>query len=197
MIITIDGNIGSGKTTILNYLHKYKNYQIDLEPIEKWKSFLDDIYLYKKGYFNLQLRVWLDRAWIQEKDSNSIIFMERSPFFIRNTFNINDYNNNNINKDEYNVINEMYNKTDNIWKSNLYIYLRTSPGKCLERIKQRGRINEINIDLQYIYDIHKLHEETYLNALENKMNIIIIEVDNKSIAEIAEEIIKKINLTDI
>ena len=50
-IFTIDGNIGSGKTTILNHLHKYKNIQIDLEPIEKWKSFLDNIYLNKKGYF--------------------------------------------------------------------------------------------------------------------------------------------------
>ena len=47
LIYTIDGNIGSGKSTILNYLHKYKNLQIDLEPLEKWKSFLDNIYLYK------------------------------------------------------------------------------------------------------------------------------------------------------
>lgn len=197
MIITIDGNIGSGKTSILNYLHKYKKYQIDLEPIEKWKTYLDDIYLYKKGYFNLQLRVWLDRAWIQEKDNNSFIFMERSPFFIRNTFNINDYNNNNINNEEHYVINEMYNKTDNIWKSNLYIYIRASPDKCLTRILERGRLNEINIDLKYITNIHNLHEETYLKAIENKMNIIIIDVDNKNIAEIADEIIKKINLKDI
>ena len=36
-IYTIDGNIGSGKTSILQYLHKYKNYQIDLEPVENWK----------------------------------------------------------------------------------------------------------------------------------------------------------------
>lgn len=197
MIITIDGNIGSGKSTVLNYLHKYKNYQIDLEPIDKWKSFLDDIYLNNKGYFNLQLRVWLDRAWIQEKENNSIIFMERSPFFIRNTFNINDYNYNNINEDEYNVINEMYNKTDNIWKSNLYIYLRSSPDKCLQHIIERGRINEMNINLQYITNIHNLHEETYNKAVKNNMNIIVVDVNNKSIAEIANEIIKKITPEDI
>ena len=46
-IYTIDGNIGSGKSSVLNYLHKYKNIQIDLEPIEKWKPFLDNIYLSK------------------------------------------------------------------------------------------------------------------------------------------------------
>ena len=187
-IYTIDGNIGCGKTSVLNYLHKYKNIQIDLEPIDKWKPFLDNIYLSKTGYFNFQIKVWLDRAWIQEKDNKSIILMERSPFFIRNTFNKNDYNNNNINEDEYNVLNEMYNKTDNIWKSNLYIYLRSSPIKCLERINYRGRNNEMNITLDYLTNIHDLHEETYIKALENNLNIIIIDINNKTIYEIADEI---------
>ena len=193
-IYTIDGNIGCGKTSILNYLHKYKNIQIDLEPVEKWKSFLDNIYLSKTGYFNFQIKVWLDRAWIQEKDNKSIILMERSPFFIRNTFNKNDYIKNNINEDEYNVINEMYNKTDNIWKSNLYIYLRSSPIKCLERIKYRARNNEMNISLEYITDIHNLHEETYKLALDNKLNIIIIDVNNNTIHEIADEILDAIKI---
>jgi deoxyadenosine/deoxycytidine kinase len=192
-IYTIDGNIGCGKTSVLNYLHKYKNIQIDLEPVEKWKTFLDNIYLSKTGYFNFQIKVWLDRAWIQEKDSKSIILMERSPFFIRNTFNKNDYNNNNINEDEFNVINEMYNKTDNIWKSNLYIYLRSSPKKCLERIQYRGRNNEMDISLDYIINIHNLHEETYKIALDKKLNIIVIDINNKSINEIADEIFSLIN----
>jgi deoxyadenosine/deoxycytidine kinase len=193
-IYTIDGNIGCGKTSVLNYLHKYKNIQIDLEPIEKWKPFLDNIYLSKTGYFNFQIKVWLDRAWIQEKDNKSIILMERSPFFIRNTFNKNDFNNNNINEDEYNVLNEMYNKTDTIWKSNLYIYLHSSPNKCLERINYRGRNNELNITLDYLTEIHNLHEETYKKALENNLNIIIININNKTIQEIAEEILDKIKI---
>ena len=188
-IYTIDGNIGCGKTSVLNYLHKYKNIQIDLEPIEKWKPFLDNIYLSKTGYFNFQIKVWLDRAWIQDKDNKSIILMERSPFFIRNTFNKNDYNNNNINDDEYKVLNEMYDKTDTIWESNLYIYLRSSPLKCLERINYRGRYNEMNITLDHLKNIHDLHEETYKYGLENNLNIIVIDVNNKTIHEIAEEIL--------
>lgn len=192
VIYTIDGNIGCGKTTILNYLHKHKNMQIDLEPVDKWKPFLDNIYINKTGYFNLQIKVWLDRAWIQDKETNSIIFMERSPYFIRNTFNKNDYINNNINEDEYNVINEMYQKTDKIWKSNFYIYLRSSPKKCLERIKIRGRDNEINIDEDYLTSIHNLHEEAYLQLLETNKNVILIDIENKTIEEIVKEIISLI-----
>ena len=193
-IITIDGNIGAGKTTILNYLNKYKGYQIDLEPIERWKLFLDNIYINKKDYFNFHIRVWLDRAWIQEKDSKSIIFMERSPYFIRNTFNLNDFNNNNINQEEFNVINEMYNKTDNIWKSNLHIYLRTSPEKCLNRIRERGRDNEMNITLKYLEEIHNLHEEAYKKGLKNNINVIMIDINDKSIQEIIDEIVSIVSI---
>jgi deoxyadenosine/deoxycytidine kinase len=192
-IYTIDGNIGSGKSSILNYLHKYKHIQIDLEPIDKWKSFLDNIYISKSGYFNFQIKVWLDRAWIQEKDNKSIIFMERSPYFIRNTFNKYDFMNSNINQNEFDVINEMYSKTDKIWNSNYYIYLRSNPIKCLERIKIRGRENELNIDIDYINNIHTLHEESLITLRETK-KVLVIEIENKSIEEIAEEILSNIEL---
>jgi len=189
-IITIDGNIGVGKTTILNYLHSNYNINIDLEPIDKWKIFLDNIYINKKNFFNFQIRVWLDRSWIQEKDLNVNIIMERSPYFIRNTFNKYMYNNNLITQPEFNILNELYNKTDLIWNPNYYIYLRSDPNKCLKRIISRGRENEQNITFDYLNDIHNLHEETYKQILENNKNIICIDIENKSLEEIANIIIK-------
>ena len=189
-IITIDGNIGVGKTTILNYLHSNYNIDIDLEPIDKWKTFLDNIYINKKNFFNFQIRVWLDRSWIQEKDLNVNIIMERSPYFIRNTFNKYMYNNNLITQPEFNILNELYNKTDLIWNPNYYIYLRSDPNKCLKRIINRGRENEQNITIDYLNDIHNLHEETYKQILENNKNIICIDIENKSLEEIANIIIK-------
>jgi deoxyadenosine/deoxycytidine kinase len=188
-IITIDGNIGAGKTTILNYIHANHNIYIDLEPIDKWKPFLDDIYVNKQKFFNFQIRVWLDRSWIQEKDNNSVIVMERSPYFIRNTFNQSMMNNNLINLQENTIMNELYDKTDIIWKSNYYIYIRSSPEKCLERIMERGRENEMAIDIDYLTEIHNLHEKTYLKGISEGRNIICIDVENKEIEEIANEII--------
>jgi len=189
-IITIDGNIGAGKSTILSYLHSNHNIYVDLEPIDKWKSFLDNIYTNKKNYFNFQVRVWLDRSWIQEKDMNTTIIMERSPYFIRNTFNKYMYNNNLINAQENNIINELYDKTDIIWKSNYFIYIRSNPQKCLERILKRGRDNEKEISIEYLNDIHNLHEETYEKAIENNIKVLCIDIENKSLEEIAELIIK-------
>ncbi len=187
-IITIDGNIGAGKTTILNYLHTHYNIYVDLEPIDKWKPFLDDIYINKKNYFNFQIRVWLDRSWIQEKDNTTII-MERSPYFIQNTFNTYMAINNLINEQENNIINELYKKSDIIWKSNYFIYIRSCPEKCLERILKRNRDNEKEISIEYLNKIHNLHEETFLKAKSNGINIIIIDIENKSLEEISLEII--------
>jgi len=189
-IITIDGNIGAGKSTILNYLHSNHNIYVDLEPIDKWKTFLDNIYTNKKNYFNFQVRVWLDRSWIQEKDINTNIIMERSPFFIRNTFNKYMYDNSLITIQENNIINELYDKTDIIWKSNYFIYIRSNPESCMERILKRGRENEKEITIEYLNEIHNLHEETYEKAIENNMKILCIDIENKSLEEIAEIIIK-------
>jgi deoxyadenosine/deoxycytidine kinase len=192
-IITIDGNIGAGKSTILNYLHKNYNIYIDLEPIDKWKPFLDNYYYNKKNYFNFQIRVWLDRSWIQEKDTSSFIIMERSPFFIRNTFNKYIHINNLITEHENNIINELYDKTDIIWNSNYYIYLRSSPSNCLDRINSRGRENEKTITFDYLTNIHNLHEETYIKAKELNYNILCIDIENKSLEEIALIIVKYLN----
>jgi deoxyadenosine/deoxycytidine kinase len=189
-IITIDGNIGAGKTTILKYLHTNYNINIDLEPIDKWKPYLDNIYIDKKDYFKFLIRIWLDRSWIQEKNNSSLVIMERSPYFIRNTFNKYLFNNNLINKNENNIINELYDKTDIIWKSDYFIYLHSSPEKCLENIYKRGRDNEMDISLEYLNNIHEYHEKAYENLKDKK---IIIDVNNKSIEEICEIINKFIH----
>lgn len=192
-IITIDGNIGAGKTSILNYLHSNYNIYVDLEPIDKWKPFLDNVYNNKKNYFNFQIRVWLDRSWIQEKDGNPNIIMERSPFFINNTFNKYINENNLITNQEHNIITELYKKSNIIWKSNYFIYLRSSPEKCLERILLRGRKNELDISIDYLRCIHKLHEQTYEKAIKKGYNIIVIDVENKTLEEITTIIIKYIH----
>ena len=43
-ILTLDGNIGSYKTSILNYFHKNYKTAIDIEPVESWCDYLKTIY---------------------------------------------------------------------------------------------------------------------------------------------------------
>lgn len=191
-IITIDGNIGSGKTSVLTYLHKVHKYSIDLEPIESWNAYLEKLYNDKNDVFNFQVRIWLDRCWIQEKTEKMIILMERSPYFIQNTFIELAYKDKMLTDTEHNMLLDLHQKTNNLWKCNTYIYLRSDPENCIKRIKKRGRQSEQNISSKYIRDLHEFHEKTYENAKKQNMNIVVIDVDNKNINEIANEILEKI-----
>lgn len=192
-IVTIDGNIGSGKTSILTYLHKLHKMSIDLEPVESWNKYLEKMYDGKNDVFNFQVRIWMDRCWIQEKTDKNIILIERSPYFIKNSFIQIAFNKGLINQLEYDKLLQLHKKTDNLWLCNTYIYLRSNPENCFQRIKKRARASEENITEEYIKDLHDIHEESYKKAKENKMKIIMIDVDNKNISEIADEIMQYIN----
>lgn len=195
-IITIDGNIGCCKTSILNYFHKNYKTAIDIEPIESWNEYLKSMYDSDNSTYNFQIKVWIDRCWIQEK-SNVIVLMERSPYFIKNVFVEKAFEDKTINEDEYNNIHKLHKTTDELWQPEAYIYLRSDPELCYNRIKKRGRESEKNIKLEYIKRIHELHEEKYKDAIKNNKNIIVIDVENKSIPDICSEIVSSNIYTEI
>jgi deoxyadenosine/deoxycytidine kinase len=195
-IITIDGNIGSYKTSILNYFHKNYKLAIDLEPVDNWTEYLANLYNTPNSSYDFQIKVWIDRCWIQEKTSITIL-MERSPNFIKNVFVRKAYEDKTINEAEYENIIRLHKTTDDLWKPNGYIYLRSEPEKCLQRINKRGRYAEKNVKLEYIQKLHELHEQNYKSALDNKMNIIVIDVENKGISEICNEILSSELYNDI
>lgn len=195
-IITIDGNIGCCKTSILNYFHKNYRLAIDLEPVDSWTEYLANLYNTTNSSYDFQIKVWVDRCWIQEKTNMSVL-MERSPYFIKNVFVKKAFYDKSINETEYENIIKLHKTTDDLWKPNGYIYLRSDPEKCLQRIIKRGRFAEKNIQLEYIQSIHDLHEKNYKAALEAKMNIIVIDVENKSIGDICGEILASNLYNDI
>lgn len=195
-IITIDGNIGCCKTSILNYFHKNYRLAIDLEPVDSWTEYLANLYNTTNSSYDFQIKVWVDRCWIQEKTNMSVL-MERSPYFIKNVFVKKAFYDKSINETEYDNIIKLHKTTDDLWKPNGYIYLRSDPEKCLQRINKRGRFAEKNIQLDYIQSIHDLHEKNYKAALEAKMNIIVIDVENKSIGDICGEILASNLYNDI
>jgi len=187
-ILTIDGNIGACKTSVLNYFHKNYKMAIDIEPVECWNTYLNNLYTNEKeSTYNFQIKVWMDRCWIQEK-SNIPILMERSPYFIKNVFIEKALEDNTIDMDQYKILQGLYQKTDNLWKPYGYIYLRSNPEMCMQRIIKRGRLSEKNIKYEYIKRIHELHECKITEALQKNMNILVINIENKSISEICTEI---------
>ena len=102
-----------------------------------------------------------------------------------------------ISKEEYNNIHKLHSTTDDLWQPNAYIYLRSNPENCFNRIKKRNRESEKNIKLDHIKRIHELHEINYQKALLNNKNIIVIDVENKNISDICSEIVSNNIYTEI
>lgn len=186
-IYTLDGNIGAGKTTVLEYLHNHYNFAIDPEPIGKWKPYLDEMYHHNRGAFNFQVRVWLDRCWLQEK-TNAHLIMERSPFFQANAFVAINAENGRINAADHQLLREMYEKAFRMWAPTAMIYLRSSPDQCLARIKSRGRPAESGLTEAYIRRLHDFHETTYMYGIGMGIPIVCIDTDAKPVAQIAHEV---------
>lgn len=187
-IFTVDGNIGCGKSSVLHHLHMYYRIPVDPEPVEKWEPFLNDIYQSGKGTFEFQVRVWLDRCWVQTRPNMASIVMERSPFFQSNVFIPANLDSGRLTTREFHMLQEMYMKSSSLWAPAGYIYLRSNPGKCMERIQGRGRASESAISLGYIEKLHMLHEQAYMNAVMLGIPVICIDVEGKTIAHIASEL---------
>lgn len=188
MIFTIDGNIGSGKSTLLDYLHNTFNLSTDPEPVTKWQPFLEDIYKNKKGTFEFQVRVWLDRCWVQQRPEMAPIIMERSPYFQRNVFVPVNYENGQLTSREFQIVHELYAKSSSLWCPFGYIYLRSNPTNCSTRIKKRARPSEEEILEEYLKKLHDLHESSYIWAATHGVPIVCIDVEGKTTPEIAKEV---------
>lgn len=186
-IFTVDGAIGAGKSTILRYLHTHYGVPVDLEPVTKWQPYLDNLYSHGTGAFDLQVRVWMDRAWVQDRKTISTV-MERSPFFQLNTFVPLNLVHGRITAQENQMLHELYDRVASLWSPAGCLYLRSSPSACLGRIRKRARPSEDKITMSYVCELNDLHEQAYRAAVANGMRIICVDVDGKSIPDIAEEV---------
>jgi thymidine kinase len=193
-IFTIDGNIGSGKSTVLGYLHSHYRIPIDLEPVNKWQPYLENMYRNNVGAFEFQVRVWLDRCWIQQRPNMASIVMERSPYFQSNVFIPVNLESGRLNGAEYHMLQEMYSRSGNIWSPFGYIYLRSNPQNCYERVHQRSRPSEECISQSYLQKLHAYHEQAYFQAIKQGVPVICIDVEGKTIPAIAAEVYTALNM---
>ena len=205
MKIVLDGNIGCGKSSIINKIIEYKiikskciNLPVFNEPIDEWSQWLELFYLDMTKYsFGFQMRVL--KSHLNNKSIESGIF-ERSPLSCQRVFGELLYEDKLMTELEWNLTEEFNN--DFGWDPDIIIYLKCNPDICYERIHKRNRNSEQQITLEYLERIHGKYEKLYsheLNSqLNSQLNIQVIEIDaSQSIDKIFNDIINQINLIKI
>jgi deoxyadenosine/deoxycytidine kinase len=171
----IEGNIGSGKSTILDILEKMPDIECIPEPVELWKSFkspdgvnlLHHLYLDKEKYIYLfQSIVCMTHAErleaIHKKD---IRIVERSMLSIKNIF-IKACTMSPLEMDCFMYWFEWLSKKFEPQIDGI-IYIRSSPEVCATRIQNRARAEETSIDIDYLHLLHKYHEEWLMTICKN------------------------------
>ena len=186
IIISIEGNIGSGKTTFINQIMNFEKMKTNnticflREPVNLWESIknsnnetmIECFYKEQEKYaFSFQIMAYVSRiALIKQAITNGYkyIFTERCIHTDRNVFLKMLYESNKVEKmnyEIYNMIFETFTQEYNIY----HIYIKTTPEVALERVMKRDRAGEENISLEYLIMCNNYHNNWLVN---NKKNII-------------------------
>lgn len=173
--VAIEGNIGSGKTSLSNLMSDEFNAKIVLERFAD-NPFLPKFYEDQERFaFPLEMSFLADRYQQLTDDlaqfdlfKNFIVsdyYIFKSLIFAQVT----------LQKEEYALYRKMFDiMYKEISKPDLYIYLYQNTDRLLENIKKRGRIYEQNIEASYLQKIHV----GYINFIktEQDLNTLIIDV---------------------
>lgn len=202
LTVLVEGNIGVGKTTFLNYIKKCERVKIVKEPVEQWQNLNGSNLLNlmyndpKKWGFPFQAYTFL--LMLQNharKIDAEIKILERSMYSARYCFAKLLVENNYLAKEEYDILEKMYQYTDDLhMMPDFIIYLRAPPEQVFERIKERGRDEEKNINFGYIYRLHELHEDWLVHNKYNTSVPVLILDATLSKNEIQNEYEKLISI---
>lgn len=193
-IYSIEGNIGSGKSTLIKFMKKnikwLKHRKIIYlqEPVKSWESFTDNsqniiekFYENQKEWaFSFQMMAYISRiAQLKQSirkhpQSSYIIITERCIETDKNVFAKMLYDADKIHPINYQIYLKWFDEFVYDIPIQSYIYLKTEPEICLQRIIKRDRKGE-TISLDYLKKCHSYHNDW----LDCKNNKLVIDVTQK------------------
>jgi len=193
-LISIEGNIGSGKSVFCNYLRMHfsciynkpnnKNVYFVDEPVNEWESVKDEggnliEHFYKnseKYAYCFQMTAYISRLVklknvLKFSKPEDIIIMERCVFSDYNVFASMLYNTGKINKIEFESYKLWFNYFLRDIPKILYVYIKASPEVCKIRIEKRNRDGENDISLDYLRSCEEYHERWFQKETNNLITL--------------------------
>lgn len=187
-IISIEGNIGAGKTTFVENLKQ--NLQNDneimfiTEPVNIWESIRDgnDKTILEKFYadpnkyaFSFQIMAYVTRLNLLSKaivdnPQCKLIITERSLDADRNVFAQMLYDDNMIEDINFKIYLQFYETYKTKFSTNGTIFISAEPDICKQRINNRNRAGENSVPLEYLSKCDNYHKK-WLHSVENLLTI--------------------------
>ncbi|HZH00890.1 MAG TPA: deoxynucleoside kinase [Flavisolibacter sp.] len=174
--ITIEGNIGAGKTTLAHFLARHYNARLVLE------EFADNPFLPKFYDDPSQYAFPLELFFMAERYKQSKDLIQQKDLF--QSVTVSDYlftkcllfAKINLPEDEFRLYQRLFDIIhQQIIQPDILIYLHAPVGKLQENIRKRNRPYEQKISNEYLYQI----QETYTHYLkQHKMKTLFVDAAN-------------------
>ena len=192
--IVIAGNIGAGKTTLVQILSERLGFTPFYEPHEE-NPYLADFYedmeswsYHSQVYFlTRRLKIHKELLLAQGSVVQDRSVYEDAEIFARNLFLQGD-----LSQRDYNVYQDLYHILASLLPPpNLMVYLRASVDTLMERIAKRGRDYEAGISREYLTRLNALYEN-WMNNFE-QCPVLIINSDDLNLVSSAEHVNQVVN----
>ena len=171
--LVVEGNIGSGKTSLATMLAKDFQAGLILECFEE-NPFLPKFYKdLEKHAFPLELFFMAERYHQLKNKKEQDLFRPitiSDYFFVKSKL----FAQNNLKKDEQQLFNNLFDiMLSSLPKPDLLIYLYSNIDRLQQNIKQRGRDFEQEITNEYLQNI----QSRYLDYLRKQNNFPVLLLD--------------------
>ena len=186
--IAICGNIGSGKTTLVEKLSKHYGWTPLYESVDQnpyLKDFYDDM---TRWAFHLQI-YFLNSRFNQVReirDSKKTIIQDRTIYEDAHIFAANLHASGHISDRDYQSYLDLFNSMITFVRPpDLLIYLKADISKLVQQIQKRGRNFEYGIRLEYLKNLNEHYEKWIGGYKQGKL--LIIDVNAMDFAERIED----------
>ncbi len=193
--IVVAGNIGAGKSTLVQILSERLGFKPFFEPVND-NPYLEDFYRNMETWsFHSQLYFLTRRLRIHKQllDAEGSVVQDRSVYEDAEVFARNLYLQEDMSTRDYGVYQDLYRiLIDLLPPPNLVVYLRTSVDTLLERINTRGRGFEAGISRSYLERLNVLYEEWIASFAQ--CPVLIIPSDNLNLVSSSAHISQVVQL---
>jgi deoxyadenosine/deoxycytidine kinase len=191
-LVSIEGNIGAGKSTVLEHLERYMNINGNQkilflkEPLDIWEQFHDEnghtilekFYKNQKRYaFTFQVMAYITRMSllknaIKENPEVEIIIIERSLCADKNIFMNMLHDDGIVEPMEFSIYNKWYSEFIEDYRVDGVIYMDSDPETCANRINKRNRTGEDSIPLEYLQKCKNYHSKWLIHTRNSSVQNI-------------------------
>ena len=182
--------VGSGKSSLLKALEKFETtVKVLPEPVSKWKD-VRGINLLERMYTDPKNNLFPFQVWVHYTNVERALdtTAPRPRVFERlqgaRVFTQVARDNGHLNETQHSILYELWKfaEKEHEMLPNLYVYVRASPQTCLRRIRDRNRLEEKSVTLEYLSSLHQYHQSwlnhgSIANYRGEQIPVLIVDAD--------------------